>query len=187
MNSGRRTFMRRRNYFIKKSFQTRFFIMFLLLLVAQALLVGALFMRVAGGTLTTGYCGPRFVVDKTCDFFFCNFIILSAAVGTAVLIAGLVAFIFLSHRIAGPLYRFESALRGLQSGDIASRVRLRRTDQLAELENVMNAAFDKLDVHIKELKADLERADDSATKNNTTAAKEAIARARDRLDFFKTS
>ncbi|MBL7068601.1 MAG: methyl-accepting chemotaxis protein [Candidatus Omnitrophica bacterium] len=187
MNDEKRTFMRRRNYFIKKSFQTRFFTMFLLLLVAQAVLIGTLFMRIAGDTLTTGYCGPRFVVDKTSNFFLCNYIILSAVVGITVLIAGLLVFIFLSHRIAGPLYRFESALRGLQSGDLSSRVRLRKTDQLAELESAMNEAVDKLDGRLKELKADLEEADDSATKNNTAAAKEAIARARDKADFFKTS
>ena len=49
--------------------------------------------------------------------------------------------VFFSHKIAGPVYRFEVALRRVIAGDYACRIRLRKRDELQELAATMNEAL----------------------------------------------
>ena len=181
----------RKNYFIKKSFQTKFFAWFALLLIMEALAIGGLFMYISGQTLTTGYQGSQFVIDKTSSFFFVSFVIMSVIVGISVGTAGILVFIFLSHRIAGPLYRFEKAMQDLSEGNFAARVNLRRTDELAGLQNVLNGAFEKIDSQLKSVKTDLEAARKLTLahdkEGHMQAVKEIIARIKQKIDAFKTS
>ncbi len=187
---GGRAF-RRKNYFIKKSFQAKFFVGFVALLVIEALLIAGLFMRISGQTLTTGYSGSRFVIDKTSSFFFVNFTVMCTIVGIAVGLAGMFVFIFLSHKIAGPLYRFESVLKDLAKGNLTTRINLRKSDQLEDIKNTFNAALESADERLTEVKKDLDEAhylasqlgSDKEAKN----LKDAIARAKERIEFFRTS
>ena len=50
----------------------------------------------------------------------------------------------LSHRIAGPLYRFEKVCREVANGNKDARVRLRKGDALGDLEKDFNAMLDSL-------------------------------------------
>ena len=187
---GGRAF-RRKNYFIKKSFQAKFFVGFVALLVIEALLIAGLFMRISGQTLTTGYSGSRLVIDKTSSFFFVNFTVMCTIVGIAVGLAGMFVFIFLSHKIAGPLYRFESVLKDLAKGNLTTRINLRKSDQLEDIKNTFNAALESADERLTEVKKDLDEAhylasqlgSDKEAKN----LKDAIARAKERIEFFRTS
>ena len=130
--------VRRKNYFIKKSFQLKFLSAFVVLLILESFLVTALFMYISNNTLTTGYSNSTLRIESTPSFFFVAmiFITLIAAIGIG--LAGMVIFILLSHRIAGPLHRFEKSLKDMGSGDLTFRVNLRKTDQLAELKKGLN-------------------------------------------------
>lgn len=46
--------------------------------------------------------------------------------------------IFVTHKFAGPLYRFQETLRRMAEGDFAQRVKLRKGDELRELEEILN-------------------------------------------------
>ena len=187
MKNTEKTFMRRRQYFIKKSFQARFIIGFTALLIIQSALIGVLFMRMSSQTLTTGYSGSRFLIDKTSSFFLLNFVIVSVSVAVAMLIAGCLVFVYLSHRIAGPLYRFEHGLKELSEGNLKERITLRKTDQLAELQDAVNQAAAKIENRVKEIKKNLGEADLLAAGGDLKKAREAIAKAREEAEFFKTS
>lgn len=166
----------RKNYFIKKSFQSKFIALFVLLLFVEALLIAGLFMYMSGETLTTGYSGTHFVIEKTSTFFVVSFTIIIFVVATAMTIAGISLFIFLSHRIAGPLYRFEETLKDICGGDLTVRINLRKNDQLKTLQSTFNEAVEKINSQIREVKSDLNEADGLA-----------VARAKEKLSFFKTS
>jgi methyl-accepting chemotaxis protein len=189
-DTGRRK-NKRKNYFIKRSFQARFFIGFVALIVIEALLIGFLFMQISGHTITTGYSGSRFVMDKTPSFFFVNFLLMSIIVGISIGLAGMLIFILLSHRVAGPLYRFEHSLRELSNGNLANRIQLRRMDQLNDLQEAFNQALKETDTRLQEIKGDLDRAHDLASQKDSDrqidGIKDAIARAKDNANFFKTS
>lgn len=47
--------------------------------------------------------------------------------------------LFVSHRFAGPVYRFEQSARTVGSGDLTHRVSLRMGDDLGELQDEFNA------------------------------------------------
>ena len=64
----------------------------------------------------------------------------------AVLIpAAAVLSIYLTHRLAGPLFRLEQTARELIRGNLALRIRLRKGDELHELAGLLNEVLDKLE------------------------------------------
>ena len=137
--------IQRKNYFIKKDYQFSFSVKFIALLALEAVLIAVFFMCVSRDTLTTGYTDSILRIENTSRFFFVpmTLIILIAAVGIG--IAGMVVFIMLSHRIAGPLYRFEKTLESISSGDLTGRISLRKADQLKDLKVSLNDLVASLD------------------------------------------
>ena len=74
---------------------------------------------------------------------------LSILIGNivAAVIAGLMAIIvvlYISHKIAGPLYRFESLCKQVGEGNLNTITHLRSNDQLQELAQSFSAMVDKL-------------------------------------------
>ncbi|MBF0215489.1 MAG: methyl-accepting chemotaxis protein [Candidatus Omnitrophica bacterium] len=146
---------RRKNYFIKKQFQTEFFIKFIALLLSEGLLLTSLFMLMARGTLVTAYGSDGLVIKTAGGYFFLNFIIATLLVGTAIGIAGVFVFIYLTHRLGGPLYKIEKTIGEAAEGDISKRIELRSTDQLGDLKDGLNFFLDSVDGYISEIKKDL--------------------------------
>jgi methyl-accepting chemotaxis protein len=65
------------------------------------------------------------------------------------LVSGLLSF-FVTHRFAGPLYRFQQVTERIAAGDLSIRVKLRKGDDLLELEEAMNRALAVLEENIHE-------------------------------------
>ena len=57
-----------------------------------------------------------------------------------------------SHRIAGPLVRFQTVLRQLAAGQRVERVQLRRDDLLVEFQNTFNEFLEKIGHEIPHLR-----------------------------------
>lgn len=72
----------------------------------------------------------------------------------AALIVAAAAFsLYLTHRLAGPLYRLHQSARELAQGNLTLRVRLRRGDELHELADVANTALVNLDQAFGEIRS----------------------------------
>jgi HAMP domain-containing protein len=54
--------------------------------------------------------------------------------------------IFYSHRLVGPVYRFEKMLGELIAGNYSIRIRIRKRDELRELEALLNRLAETLEV-----------------------------------------
>ena len=52
--------------------------------------------------------------------------------------------IFVSHKIAGPVYRLEESTKQIASGDLTHRVHLRQGDELGDLQNAFNDMTESL-------------------------------------------
>lgn len=63
-----------------------------------------------------------------------------------------VGTIFLSHKIAGPLYRFDQSFRAVAQGDLSLRVHLRKGDEARELTQSFNAMMESLEGSVRHLK-----------------------------------
>jgi methyl-accepting chemotaxis protein len=77
-----------------------------------------------------------------------EFLAFAETMGPAVLalIVGSALFsIYLTHRLAGPLYRFERHAANLAQGDLSLRIRLRQGDELQELARMINETVERLD------------------------------------------
>src|SRR3990172_8935037 len=126
---GNRLPFRRRNYFIKKKFQVDFSVKFLIIILIEAFLAAGLFLYLSKGTLTTGYFGSELKIARTYDFFLPTLLFSNLIIVGITGIIGIVALILLSHRLAGPLYRFEKVLNDISKGDLTRRFKLREKDE----------------------------------------------------------
>lgn len=58
----------------------------------------------------------------------------------------------LSHKMAGPVYRFEQTCKAIAKGDFSQRVHLRQGDQLVELQDEFNKMMDRVEAEINKNK-----------------------------------
>ena len=133
-----------------------FFYKFILFLALESILIISLFIYISNNTLTTGYINSVLRIERTGDFFLVPFVLMTLIVVLGISLAGMIVFILLSHRIAGPLYRFEKALEQLKDGDLTTLVHLRNTDQLLELQNSLNSFIETLAKRMSVIKTKLE-------------------------------
>lgn len=136
---------KRRTVFISKRFQAGFSVKFLLLIAAESILAIALFMYMSSGTFTTGYSGTGIIVARTGEYFLPTVLLANLVVIGATAAAGFAIMLYTSHKIAGPLYRFEKSLEEIGNGDLTHRFTLRSHDQLGELAGKLNEFNSNLD------------------------------------------
>ena len=143
---------KRRIYFIEKSFQAKFILKFCALVVFGGLLTIGLLYLLAMQSTTASFVNSRVVVRTTADFILPILIqtvaIVMAIVGSATVIVTL----FVSHKIAGPLYRLKKVMQGLGEGDFSSDFHIRHLDQLQDLAGTFNNTINKIRERIQVLK-----------------------------------
>ena len=146
---------KRRNYFIDKRFQSNFIIKFILIFLLGGLAAGCIIYFLALQSTTVAFLNSRGVARTTADF------ILPILIQTAVfvVIGGGVAAVLLtllvSHRISGPLYRFEKVMEALEKGDFTSECYIRRRDQFQGLADAINNMIAKTRTELALLKKGL--------------------------------
>lgn len=101
----------------------------------------------------------------------------------------LIVTLFVSHRWAGPIYRFEQSAQTLAGGDLTHRVSLRTGDDLMELQDEMNAMIASLQRKVQKDRALVEhlasRLEETARKLPDPAGPEDVARLKDDLRALK--
>ena len=127
------TTTQRRHFFIKKAFQTRFILGVLGLIILSSLGSALLIYWMTGGDLQAQSQSAHANLVTAWERLGLS-ILLGNAV--AILIVGAVTVISVlhsSHKIAGPLYRFETLCRDIGEGKLDTVTQLRENDQLQEL------------------------------------------------------
>lgn len=147
---------RRKQYFIKKGFQVNFSIRFLALIVIEAALIAGLFWYSSLNTLTTGYEGAKLRIESTSDYFFPSFFMSNLIVVLIVGVIGIIGLILISHKIAGPLYRFEKGVTEVSKGDLSYRFKTRKGDQLTELSESLNSLVSMMDSKVEAMNLDVD-------------------------------
>lgn len=86
--------------------------------------------------------------------------------------------IYITHKLAGPIYRFEKTVKDLINGDLSVRIRLRKKDDLKELANLFNQLLGNIDKSLMDIKKrEVEiGADLAKTANGLSNNKELISR-----------
>ncbi len=152
----------RRQFFIKKNFQSRFILKFCILILIGGIISTALIFLFSQGTLTSSFNQSRLVVRTT------SFAILPAAIYTNIItlvmisVATIFVTLFISHKIAGPMFRFEKEIKIIAGGDLTVNIHLRRKDQITELAEDINNMTASLNKKVTDIRTGLEQAIEKA-------------------------
>lgn len=174
---------RRKNYFIKKKFQTIFILKFCALVIAGSIISGIVIYAMSGATVTTTFENSRLVMKSTADFILPAVLLSSAIVIAIIGLATIFMTLFTSHRIAGPLYRMEQDIKEVAAGNLTKEFKLRRTDEI-------KALAESLDNMTQGLRYDVEKIRSSVTelesKAGSSELRDIAERIKDILSKFKT-
>ncbi len=139
---------RRTMLIIKRSLQTRIVLLVLITVTLTAAIVGlslaAAAARLAGRDLLAQPEARRLVGEIFKGLVWQFGLLCAVACGAAV---------FISHRIAGPLYRFEHWAATVAGGDLTTRIRLRPADDLKELALALNQTAGELHSRVRQDRA----------------------------------
>ncbi|MBI5563235.1 MAG: HAMP domain-containing protein [Deltaproteobacteria bacterium] len=194
---------KRKTVYIRKRFQADFAVKFLALIVVEAVLAVGVLGYLAMGTVVTGYSGGEVVVAGGRDYFLPAALLANLVIIGVTAVAGFIVLLFVSHKLAGPLYRFEKSLEEIAKGDLTHRFRLREGDEMNSLAERLNEFNSKME----ELVGRIQRESDAlggmvaemralldAPEPDKTAMECLMTDARERLDaldraakYFKTS
>ena len=134
----------RRTIFIKKNLQIRYMV-----LMVACVLCGLLIMGLElTATLNDLFDNYPVLVQPIYDEFIP--IVASFFYKIAIYIILIVIIsAFVSHKMAGPVYRFEQTCKEIAKGDFSQRVHLRKGDQFTELQDAFNTMMDVVEKNIK--------------------------------------
>lgn len=157
---------KRRTYFIKKDFQTKFILQFSSILLIGAAISTLILLILCRGTLISSFHGSRLTIENTCTAILPN-IILSNLITLALISLVTIAFtLFVSHKIAGPLFRLEQEVKEIGEGDLTRKVTLRAKDQITPLADGLTGMTVRLNRKVLKIRTGVERLIKSASEKN---------------------
>ncbi|GAF80444.1 unnamed protein product [marine sediment metagenome] len=144
---------RRKDYFIKKKFQRNFIFRFCILVVLGAAITGVFLYLLSADTVTTAFVSSRLSIVRTSDYILPMLIGSSLVSVTLISIATAFVIMFLSHRIAGPLYKMEKSVKEIGQGNLNLKINLRSTDEIREMADGLNEMTRNIREHMREIKS----------------------------------
>ena len=131
---------KRHTYIIKTGLQLRYMGILIACMLTVAMSVGWIIYHTSWKQIINT---PDLSIDKLYLIFEnVNNQLLWWILGFVVIIA--VISIFVSHKIAGPVYRLEESTKLIASGDLTHRVHLRQGDELGDLQDAFNEMSESL-------------------------------------------
>lgn len=188
MNNSQPT---RRRIFIKKSFQVRFILGAFAVILLSGLCSALLIYWITADDLQARSLSAHVDIAQTTDRLGLSILIGNVV---AIMVAGAVAVIsvlYASHRIAGPLHRFETLCEEVGKGNLDYAAQLRENDQLQELARSFSTMVAKLRIQrgqrselVAELYSQLSGLRDGA--NLTPPQQEVVAKMVELLDRLES-
>ncbi len=137
---------KRKNYFINKEFQGRYIFNYFILLALGSVLFVVIFSFFSSNTLSIVYDNYHLQLGTTPGILFKKML----STQWLFIVIGGITVIFitmhLTHRVAGPFFRFEKGLDEMMNNDISKKIILRQKDEgkdLAQKINAFNFALSK--------------------------------------------
>jgi methyl-accepting chemotaxis protein len=178
----------RKKYFIDRQFQAKFAFISCLIVASSSVLIGALLYYMSRHLTTVTIANTHVTVKSTADFML-PVIIKTLALATIFNAALVITLtIYMSHRIAGPLYRLCRDLEAFRNGDMTVSFKTRKTDELKPLVSSLVDTGEALRIRISDIKkrySEVKRAAaDSSVGKESMAHK--LQELGETIDFFKT-
>ena len=177
---------KRRNFYIDKDFQSKFITKFCLIVCAGSLVTIAFLYYLARVSTTVSIINSRVAVTTTSDFILPLLIQTVVVVTIFVSVATILVTLFVSHHIAGPLYRFKQTFKDLADGIFTKKISLREGDQLKEMaeeiNHMINAVRTQAQIAQEQLTAIKKEAESAGLQPGTKQKLQALEKA---INFFK--
>jgi len=129
---------RRKIRIVKMEFQRDFILKFCAIIIFTSATIAGIVYTLSIPSTTTVFANSRLVMKSTADFIL-PLLALSSLV--AIIAAGsatVITTLFISHRIAGPLYRLETDIAEVNRGNLTVEIRVRKNDELQYLAKSLN-------------------------------------------------
>jgi methyl-accepting chemotaxis protein len=134
-------FMKRRIYFIEKKFQTKYIVLTILMLMIYTLIFVVIIF--APYMLTLYFDYPLAEKTEAARTLLLLHGTVWPAIGGMILLFSVLS-IFITHKVAGPLYRLKTDISQVLAGDLNVVVRLRKGDDLKDLAAKVNLLIEEL-------------------------------------------
>lgn len=129
---------KRKKYFIQRLFQTKFIILFLFLVILGSIISGGLLYKRTSVDLGNSYSEAHSKLKTTGELILPNVLIGNIVAIIIIGVATVALTVIISHRVAGPLYRFEKTTEQIAQGDLTIVTRLRQYDQVKSLADALS-------------------------------------------------
>ncbi len=158
------------NFFIKKDLQGKLTWQFFLLTIGGLLVVLAIFSALTADHMTISYENNAVQISSTPFMLLRELVTRNWAFFLSTGLVMVLTFILLTHKIAGPIYRFEVVTKNMCKKDLDQPIYLRKHDEAKELGDSLNQFNHLLSDDIRYLMDKSQQIDDSIHKNNLELA-----------------
>lgn len=172
--TGEKQTHKRKKYFINTKFQIRFILKFCFLLLLGVIISTGLLFLFSQDTLTSTFENSKLRIQSTGLAILPSVILTNLITLTLIAIAAVIVTVFISHRIAGPLFRFEKEFKEIGQGDLTKKVVLRKNDQVSAMADSINEMVSELHAKLSSIQQIVEqiRQTASRTKGNDDLIRE---------------
>jgi len=144
---------KRRNYFVKKAFQLSFIFRFFILGLFFSFIVNVFMYFLLGSRIEETLFSAHITVKTVGDIVIPYLVFINIIVVVLVAIFSAVLIKSFHKKVSGPLFRFQKLMDGIAQGDLLSNVKLRKGDQLVEIQDRFNFMLDCLREKINGVKS----------------------------------
>ena len=144
-------FQKRKNYFIEKRFQLKYMLLTMILLLVYSFIFVIIIF--APYMLTLYFDYPLAEKAEAARALLLLNARVWPGIGVVILLFGAVS-IFISHKVAGPLFRLKKTLSQVTEGNLNVVVKLRKWDDLQDLADHLNILIEELRTFVITLKND---------------------------------
>ena len=173
------------NFSIKRAMQIRIFFKILFTSLTGIILMAAIFYFYSNREINESYRQFHIHAKNFLDYLLPAVLLSILA---AVLSSAAVA-IFFPHKIAGPIYRIEQAMKEkISEGDLTVRFMLRKGDEVGDLAETLNYFLDRLKDKIEKAKKPAEELSsivNNANYNNDKRVRDLAKEINEALKEFK--
>ncbi|WDP87407.1 MAG: hypothetical protein HUN05_21655 [Desulfobacter sp.] len=107
----KKTEKKRSQHYINKGFQVRFMAQFILILLLGGIISVGLTLFNTKDSLTSTYVGSRLVIENTSLAILPSVVYTTLITTVLIGVLGGLVTLLVSHKIAGPMYRFEADIQ----------------------------------------------------------------------------
>ena len=157
---------KRRIHFIKKEFQAKFILKFVLLVLMGSLISTGLLVLFSKGTLTASFQHSKLVITDTSSAIFHAIVYTNLVTLGLISLATIIVTLLVSHKIAGPMFRFEKDLEEIAGGNLTKKIYLRKDDQITEMAAALNKMIADLHERVLSIQSEVKTITESASEQD---------------------